>query len=209
MVVSMDFLTVERAWLIVPVWLKDVSFPSASCATPNCSIPSLTVTASTLTEMPPAPMPTPATVASISRWVLVLIVRSSFAVSILLSRIVLTLSLKVLTSTPTPMPANNAPAPVPVASVTFSRLVVSMAMVSASRSLSLIRLITSVLIWFTTILLPTAPLNKAADTPTEVSVASSLLLLDAPTDNLDFAAAPCVFGVTLISLCSTSAKMTE
>ena len=172
--------------------------PSPSLEFPNWLMPSFTVTASTLTGTAPAPMPTPATVDSISRLVWVLIDRVSgfasvavpVAVSLLLSTTVLTVSLSVFTSTPTPIPASSAPAPVPVASFTLSSLVVFMLIVSAVSSLPRIRLVTLVSILFTAILLATPPLNRPAATPTETSVASSVVLLVAPMERLDFVVSP-------------------
>ena len=200
--------TVFRTLLMVALWSKVCSFPleSLSFTTPSSSTPSLTVTASTFTAMPPAPTPTPTTVLLISRWVWVLTVSVSSAFTVLLSTVVVTVSLNVLTSTPTPIPPSKAPAPVPVASFTFKAFVVSTVTVSAVSSLPAIRLVTRVSTLFTATLLAMAPLNKPAATPTEVSVASNFVLLDAPMDSFGLPAAPVCF---LMLLFSTSAVTEE
>ena len=167
---------------MVSVWLKEVSFPFSSLDLPRLLIPSFTVTASTFTAIPAAPIPTPATVDSISRWVFVFTARVFLAFSVLLSTMVLTVSLKVVASTPTPIPASNAPAPVPVASLTLTALAVSILIVSAVSSLPAMRLVTFVSILFTAILLEIPALKMPTAAPTETSWASRVVLLLAPME---------------------------
>ena len=187
-------------------WLKELP-ASSSFTSSRLTMLSFTVTESTFTATLKAPIPTPATVESVSRCVSVLMERVSAAFTVLLSTMVLTESLTVVTSTPTPTPTSSAPAPVPTASCTASALVVCTSTVSAASTLSTILPVTFVLILFTAILLAMPPLKAPAATPTETRRVSSVVVLAAPTERDDFGSEAVLEFCSL--LCSTLAVTTE